>query len=313
MLLRFIALLGLAIWACRCTRKQPKNDIGTWLEQHFPGRFQVMGTQVSDPIRNLSFQVKKSLVAEKADTAVQVEIIWDKRAPHLGIDQSEVEEMAARAETQIKDARAIYASLQASGFERANVGIWRGNVTLLLYDTPTPDFRKTCLKNLEKSAAQWPARDKYGLAVYFLEPHLYQKEESPVKTLDFWRLPSLFLPHASVYLHVDDPIAALNISSLANAWTLHTESKALSDFVQNVAQPAAAEWGKRHLSKPITLLNRWTYEPLKDPTVLGLQMKFPYTYGTLSDDAPVDGCIGGQFLFDAQTFSTLNLCKWNLY
>ena len=194
-----------------------------------------------------------------------------------------------------------------------SLSILQSNTQPLLKKHLAKQYYGTRLKNLEKSAAKWPARDKYGLAVYFLEPHLYQKEDNPVKTLDFWRVPPLFLPYASVYLHADDPIAALNIPSLANAWTLHTESKALSDFVQAVAQPAVEEWGKKHLSKPITFLNRWTYEPLKDKTVLGLQMKFPFTYGTLSDDAPVDGCIGGQFLFDTQTFSTLNLCQWGLY
>lgn len=66
-----LVLIAVSVLILRCTRRETATDtLEYWLEKHFPGRFGLLDTQTEDPIRNLSFQVKRSVVADKSDPLV---------------------------------------------------------------------------------------------------------------------------------------------------------------------------------------------------------------------------------------------------
>lgn len=69
LLFKIAALALILLIFAYCFRKKNSNpNLKSWLEEQYRGRFVVLDTQMSDPIKNLSFKVKNSVVAEKGGT-----------------------------------------------------------------------------------------------------------------------------------------------------------------------------------------------------------------------------------------------------
>ncbi len=127
-LLRILILLALvALIFQRCTRKKkPADNIEAWLEQHFPYRFNVLDTRTVDPIKNFSFQVKKSILADKTDSLLQIEVKYDKRDPGLGLNPADIEPQLARSRANLADGRSLFEALRSAGLSKVSASICKG-------------------------------------------------------------------------------------------------------------------------------------------------------------------------------------------
>lgn len=299
--------LGGIFFACT-RRKSPPDNLAAWLEQHFPGRFEIVDTQTEDPIRNMSFKIKRSVVADKSDPLLQIRLRWDKREPGLGLRPEAVDSGFARARPLLADARSLSDALKAAGLKRVSAGIWNGDAQVLLFEEPTPEYRKQTLNALSTALAQWRAAGRYGLKVQFMEPAVWKTEFGDIVPLAHWVRPDSWQTRNTILLLAlteDEPYEPRDAEQVLR---INTGSERLSQWA-DAARPQAERWAQEHLKPPYAFFtNLVQYEAMEHK--LGASLWFPFTYSAEAvDGAAVDGYVVGQYGLDSGTFERLRLKK----
>lgn len=78
-------------------KKKAPDGLDGWLDLYFPDQFKVIYTLTENPIKQLSFSVKNSVLASKSDSLLQIKIRWDKRVVGLGINKVEIDNSLIKA------------------------------------------------------------------------------------------------------------------------------------------------------------------------------------------------------------------------
>lgn len=303
-----IGIIGLLVLVfTNCYRmKTNEPTLSDWLEEHYPGRFQVLSTNTTNPIRNLSFKVKKSVVAERSDTLVQALVGWDQRDAELGLTTTQIDHLFANAALEIQDARTLFQKLEAGGFKNMATGIHDKIASVLIFDEPTAERRQENLDRLEKAFADWSAADKYDKELLFLEPVEYGKHFQEIAPLSFWAQSTgqymkyvifqLFCPYTRPFIAED----------LKQDWTFNTLSSRFSDYFDQ-AQKAATTWAQEHLERPVTLQDiSENSQDGKDPALMIFQFSFVNTLSEGENSTEeVDGKIMVRFNLDTQSIETV--------
>ena len=241
-----------------CQKKKTSNPgLEQWLEDHFPGRFQIVATENDDAIRNLSFKVKRSIIAEKSAPEVQAQFKYDLRQPGLGLDPAEVEEAFVSARQYWNDASALSKAWQNAGNFPASVGARNGRISLVFYVEPSAAARHDCLDPLKKALQNWkPASSGYDLFVWLSEPGTPGAAILPLKdqleTIGAGRKDLVF----SLLVQLDEPF---QISKLEKEWIFNPDSERFSRYLEQSRQ-AAAEWLQAHPGKPCQWSDLSEYE-----------------------------------------------------
>jgi len=304
-----LGLLALLFYQCK-RKKAPTADLQTWLEIPYPGRFQVLSTTTDDAIRNLSFKVKKSVVAEAANPMVQALLRWDMQAEDFGLTTDEVDGAFANAAAEWQDATAFYEALKKHGFENMAVGIRKGAATVMVFADPTPEARNEQLLNLEKALADWPAASKYDKVLAFVEASELGKDFQGIVPLTYWQ-PSgdHYRKHLvfSVFCRYDRPFSA---RELEREWAFNTEGDRYLVFLEK-AEQAMKAWAKEHYKKPYHLHNVMESDLGGDGSTR-LKFKFPFTnQPTENTDAEFspDGYFVVDFDIDKQAVGAVKFSK----
>jgi hypothetical protein len=299
--LRFL-LPGILLLGCSKKEKPPAN-LTEWLERNFPNRYEVVASHMSDPIRNMSFKVRKSVIADKADTLLQVQVTWDKRDPNLGLSAEDLASRFEAAKKTLANARSLSAALKSAGLAKYSAGIRNGDAVILLYLPPTPKNRKNVLQPLKKAISQWPAASAHGLGIYFMEPSTFRKEFAEIVPLSYWvSLDNRQARNTILSAHFRDP-QLFDPKKGEGIWVLNTESDLLLRWTEQ-ARPVAEKWANTQLKRKIHLLPTSEQEPLRKK--LGVRLSFPYAYGPQETDKAA-AYVVGEFLLDKNVFEPLKI------
>lgn len=304
----FIGALILLAVVAGCRRKKPNTStLSGWLEVNYPGRFTVMSTEISDPVRNLSFQVKNSVVAENSDTLVQTIVHWDKRQPDLGITKSGIDSAFVKAARETKDARALLDALHNAGFEHIAAGIYRGTASVMLYEEPTPVRRKECLAGIAQALSNWPALSEYDLEISFQEPYndgVEFKGVAPVSYLA--QSGSLPLKQKIFILNCQQPFT-FDAKKSEKEWLFNTNSQRMDAFIEQARQAAEA-WRDQHV-KNATILSISEYSH-PEPNDTHVNLKFFINFKKHSTDPDqADGAISCDVNVDTKTVEQIKQVK----
>lgn len=308
LVLRILILLAVSVFLFHCVRKKKEPDtLEGWLERHFPYRMKIVDTYTENPIRNLSFSKKKSVVADRSDSLLQILIRWDKREPAIGITKEEVNQLFAKAKTELEDARSLHALLKSSGMEKISTCIHLGDARILLYEQPAPEHRKSILENIKPVLAKWPPAKRYGLWIEYMEPESYRAEFEDIVPLalwlraDNWLLRNMILSIALAEGYEFDP------DKLQKQWQFNTESNRLIKWLEQ-ARPLAQEWAKSHIRKPLVFASEAEYQALEK--ALGAEFRFPFYEGAKPPDSSnYSGYILGDYFLDGERFENLRQSK----
>jgi hypothetical protein len=299
-----VALIAGFLFFCCGRKKKAAPNISDWLELHFPNRFDVVETQISDPIRNLSFKVKTSIVAEKADPLSQIEIKWDKRKPDLGITATAIDSLFETSRRELADARDLLALLRNAGFEKSAASIRNGDATVLLFENPSAENRKRALNALKTAFSGWPAAPNYGLWISFMEPASFQAEFTDIVPLTHWLRPDRWQSSKTVvYLGVAAGYE-FDVRKLGEEWLFNTESERAGQWVEQ-AWPVAEQWAATHFQKKVVLEPQTEFYPWGD--TLGMRMKIPFKF---AENEPRAGYISVDFLLDGEVFKNLKVVDY---
>jgi len=313
-LLGKIFLVGLALFLFGCFRKKnAAPSLAGWLEQHFPGRFQIVNTYTSDPIRHLSFQVKRSVVAERSQPLVQAVFHWDKRQPDVWMSVSAVDSAFAKAAAELPDAQAFQSALKTAGFERVSVGIHRGTAQVLIFEEPTPEHRRHSLKLVKNALAHWSAGAGYDLHLTYVEPAEYGVHFQEIVPLDYWETPgSLQLGRIIFWQSCRQPYQ-FDPAKMERDWQFNTDSKRFEQHIEQ-ARNLTKEWAAEHLKQPYTLLATAEFGQDERHTTQ-VEFKFPYTTEPLKEGSEgaseehISGYLVTRYDVDNRTFSPVKNSK----
>lgn len=303
-LLRLLLMFFFGFLLFACTRKKkPNPNLADWLERHFPNRFTIVDTRTVDPIRNLSFQVKKSIVAEKSDSLLQIEIKWDKRSEDLDISPAGVEQLVESSKLELSAARELFSVLKKTGFEKVSTGIWLDNAHVLVFENPTPEARKRVLKNLKTAFADWPAAKNYGLFLSFMEPSAYQTDFVDIAPLGHWTRLDRWQSHKTTVFLIAPLGFDFKIPTLEKEWRMNMESERLTQWLDK-SRLVAERWAEAHFQKKVIFEPRAEDSPLRGK--LGAAFRLPFHF---SENEENGGYIVGDFMLDGETFENLKFSK----
>lgn len=267
-------LLMLSVSAC--FRKKPGiGNLKDWLEMHYPGRFEVLSTGPDDAIRNLSFKVKKSLVAEKSDPLVQVQLKWDKRETGFGLTTAKVDSAFAQAKTFSKDAYELLSLLKKQGFDNMAAGIQNWTAMVLLFETSTPESRQERLRQLENAFSAWPKSGSYGKEVLLMEPAVKTELPGEILPLSYFLDGNGQFRKQATYSFYLPQNQELETENAAEIWQYNTLNDQFSPVFEQ-ARSAMEAWAKKNVRQPYFLMETSEYEEISQQP-LQYRFKFPFT------------------------------------
>lgn len=302
--LAFALLISFTVFGC-FRKKKPSPNLEDWLQTHFPNRFDIVDTQTEDVIRNLSFKVKKSVIAERADSLVQIQVRYDKRDADLGLDPQSIAPQIEIAKREVDDARALFAALQNAGCQKISASIRHGDAAIMVFENPTPEARKQVLEKVITALKQWPAAGNYGLWLAFMEPQFYHQEFGDIIPLKHWVRPDNWQrANMTVFLQAKQGYA-LNVRQLEKNYEFNIESDRQLQMLER-ARPIALQWAEAHLKRKLVASSQTEYGALKGN--LGTTFTFSFTE-TTDENAPVLCRVEGDFLLDEDVFKHLRLAR----
>jgi hypothetical protein len=304
-LISLLLLLAVLLFFA-CTRK--KKTIGNlteWLEKYHPGRFEIAITQTRDPIRQLSFKAKKSVLSDKNDPLLQIQVYYDKREPDLALDPESIEPLLKLARQELKDARELFAALRAAGLQKVSAGVYRGEAIVLAFENPTIAQRNQFSQNLVKALANWPAAQNYGLRLYFMEPTAYEQAFKDIVPLVHWVSDGPWQRSKSMLYQSIEKVKDLNPEKINQAWQFNPDSERFGPILDQ-AEPLAKQWASKHFGKNNLFIIQTQYAVLNQKP--GLELSFSMAESE-EEDAPILGLVAGDYWFDDDQFHHWRLLK----
>ncbi|MCB0707481.1 MAG: hypothetical protein KDC34_19335 [Saprospiraceae bacterium] len=314
LIIKVLVLSSLLLFFASCIRKKAEiNNLQDWLEKHFPGRFQVLSTESDEAIRKMSFQVKKSVVAETASPLVQVQLKWDKRQPDFNLSPELVEAYFSKAQIAQTDAAALNQILKTHGFVNYSVGLKTGTATVLLFENSQPETRQEYLAQLEKVFANWPQLENYDKEILLMESGSESAIQDEILPLSYFLQNNGQYRNQvefSVYSAYDQVFTEKEYSG---KWQFNTQSQRFS-AAYSQAYAAMEIWAKEHVRKPYSMLEFSEYEEISQEP-LAYRFKFAFTYENPDAAAALDvlaepnGYFIVDFDIDRQTVLKINISQ----
>ena len=294
------------------SKKTKITHIKDWLEKEYPNRFDVLDNYTKDIIRNLSFSVKGSIVAEKSNPLIQADLPWDKRQIEIGLSKTLVDNAFANAHQAYKDALLLHKLLNENGLTEIAVGVDKRTVKVLIFAEPTPKQRQNSLVLLEKSFAEWQKEEARNIEIYYLEPNGKDTSLNEIVPLIYWTNGYVEFQKNMLYWIACYAIDKFSAKKLVHDWNFNTESRRFTSSVEK-AREEAQKWASEHIKRPFTLLNSAEFDqPYSDRDVVNI--RFPLVYQLLKEENKdimkyVDGYISMDYHVEEKVFKQIKLVK----
>ncbi len=304
---KIFILLAICLLLVQCVRKKKNTEnLESWLKVHYQEKLKVIETHSDNIIRNWSFKVKKSVIADSNDSLLQIQIKWDAREPGLGISKEEIDRQFDKARIELQDAKSLFEELKASGMTSFSAGIQYGDAYILVFKPATPEQRQQDLRTIKKACDSWKKTNIYNLWIQLMEPAGFQKEFGDIIPLAHWvRLDSWHSRNMILSLNKEAGFD-FDLPSMDKEWQFNTESDLLLKWIEK-SRPLAESWAKSHIKKHVEFNAEVAYESLNE--MLGAKLRYPFHNAGTSDSAAVDGYVEGDYLFDRDSFQNIKFAK----
>jgi hypothetical protein len=278
--MRFL-LTGSVLVCClymfaQCRRKSQPLNIESWLEFSYPDRFQILQTNTADIIGNLSFSVKRTIIAESSNPLIQVKIMWDKREKDLALSRPKVDEAIAAAHRKYGDAQSLIDILKTSGLKDFSVSINEGVAMVLIFAEATRDHRQKTLTILEGCFAVWRKKQEYNVNISYVEPEVKGKDFEVYVPLIYWLQSESEFRKNNIYWTTCTYSETFSADKVSKKWVYNTDCDRFSTCLDD-AQFHAETWARNNIKQPITISNLTKLDQTS-PNINIINVKFPFTY-----------------------------------
>jgi hypothetical protein len=265
----------------QCQKKPKSPNISDWLEKEYPNRFQVLDTYTDDIIRNLSFSIKHSIVAEKSNPLVQAKLHWNANFEDLKITREIVDSTFIDAKKDFEDAQTLYKILQNQGLTGISISIKNGSAMVLIFAEPTPEHRKKSLELLERGFNQWAKTKDYDISISYEEPSENGKHFKEIVPLLYWYQSSAEYMGMLLYSTFSLAEKTFSAKEMDKYWQYNTESNRFKQCIEQ-ARKEAEKWAAEHIKRPFTLLKTTdSRQNEKNKTLVNI--KFPIVYNPIKE------------------------------
>ncbi|MBK9336880.1 MAG: hypothetical protein IPM98_09950 [Lewinellaceae bacterium] len=298
--------LMLSLFSCFRKKTAPET-VGAWLEQQFPGRFDV---QVSNlKMLDLPAQFKgekRAAVADKADQEVQFFLNWQKGVDGLGLDVEAVTRAHEYAKTEVATARAWQERLQNAGLEKFSVGVVDKALIVQVFGEPSAAIRDgsaaTIRRALNDRQDQFPER----VFIEIMEPVAFHTEFRDIIPRGHWEIGTGWQRNNLILSWCME-----SGSDAAAVWEYNPESGRSSRYHTDAFQQAKA-WADKNLRKPFFMDSDQmvAYDgapPKARKKGPAISFSFPYFDKKPGEDAEPQGYIIGIYYPDEQVFTDVHV------
>jgi hypothetical protein len=302
----FLALFNL--FGC-FGKKPPKPSFEAWLEQNFPGQFEVLSTSSNFNLKDYYLGKRTSLLADKSDPDVQFALRWLKSPPDFGLTKAEVQAALDSCRANVAQARALLNLLKTNGFDKISVSASGPNAYLMAFAEPTSAQRLETLAQLKTALAGQPDWAERTFWVMLMEPTAYQTEFRDIIPGWHWERPDGWQRNKCI---MENQINDLRqpIAALMRGWTVSTVSDHTEVF-RAEAHRQALVWAEKKLPKPFYLEPAHLVQMERDERdPLAIHYHFPVhptqpdsLEGTVENS--IIGYVSGIYQTDDKTFTRI--------
>lgn len=288
-------------------KKSPPTTVGPWLEQHFPGRFSVLNSNLKMLDVMAQFRgEKRALVADNSDAEVQFFLNWEKGIESLGLDTQTVTDACEHAKAEVAVAREWLGRLQKAGLNRFSVGVVDETLTVQVFGEPS---RPVCEKTVATvRTALKDRKDQFPARVFFeiMEPAAYQTEFQAIIPRGHWEVGTGWQRKNLILSWRMEPDAGTT-----PVWSVNPESGRCSQYREAAFRQAKA-WADKHLPKPFFMdadqMAAYDQTPANaGGKVPAIGFSFPYFDKDLAGDSDSEpqGYVYGVYYPEEQTLTEI--------
>jgi len=267
-----------------CFSKKKKENLDSWLEQKFPGKYEVL-----DNHRSLMDRIKynmkvRAIVGSKEEPEIQFIIDWHKDTAGLGITPEEVEDKFLESKNNIARAREIFQQLNKNDSSKISIGVLEDAAYFLIYMDPEKSTREKYLQEILGMLEAENGHPQTNIFIEFMEDSAYHQKFKDIVPAGYWaRIDSYHQLNKTVSLDFEWK-QGLSIDTLMHHWTVNTESNRSSVYREK-AFVLAQSWAEKNLSKPYYLEpDQMVYYELDQENPMAIHFHFPYF-----TEKPVEG------------------------
>ncbi|MEP6795537.1 MAG: hypothetical protein ABJB16_14505 [Saprospiraceae bacterium] len=304
-----ILALLLSIFSC-FGKKEKKDNLDSWLNQHFPDHFEVINNRHDLQPKNLILKKITSVVAAKDDPEVQFVLMWFKDKEDLGLTTIEVQSAFEHSKRETAESRQLLAELIKHGATFTSVCVIDDAAYFLVYANPSAENRGKYLQQIISTLDEMPDHNQTSIWIEFMEDSAYHREFKDIIPKGYWdRVDSYHERHKIVSLYFDWT-PKIKPDQLLSPWTINVKS-GRSETYRADAFRAASQWAEKNISGPFYLEPDQMVEfEVDDKNHMAIHFHFPYFPAKPAEDnedkeAGRIGYISGVYQVDNRTFSKI--------
>ncbi|MFN0014399.1 MAG: hypothetical protein ACKVU2_07605, partial [Saprospiraceae bacterium] len=176
----------LSIFSC-FRKKTPPENLEGWLENRFPGQFevQVSNLKMLDVMAQFRGE-KRALVADKSDPDVQFFLNWEKGVEGLGLDEQELTIAHEHARAEVATARTWLDRLRGEYLEKRSVGALDASLIVQVFGEPTAVLRERVLGIVQAATAGNAQPSPEAVFLEIMEPAAFGTEYHGIIPRGHW-------------------------------------------------------------------------------------------------------------------------------
>ena len=306
-----VSLFGLI--GCLMKKKEKKENLESWLETNFPGQLQIDRSLRDFHPKHFYEKKVTSLISDINDPEVQLELVWYKDDPNLGLVTEDVSATYEARKAEKAKAMAWLSKMKEAGLQKVSVGVIEMALYVMPYGEPTPEARKNTLQQIFSVLQKENSSDQTSIWVEWMEDSAYQKEIKDIIPFGYWRRKDSYHDDNKLFSVDFEWKDGLEASVVNTGWEFNGKSNRSMEFLKQ-AYVDARKWADTHGEKSsyVEPTQMVSYEvdgenPLTIHYSFPLHKTMPDT--TIVDRPDTDEYITGVFDVDKRTFTDIQKVK----
>lgn len=252
----------LAFLLSDCFQQKPAPDtIESWLEQTFPGQFQVENAYLEMPAYSIpTDSMWQALLTDKSNPEIQFRLFWKEGIPDFGLRPEQVQETHEYAEECVGKSHELYKLLNSYHLDSFSVCIIDYRMIYIqVFAAPAPANREriyAAIKNAFIAKGEGPDTQ---ITIEIMEPSAYRTKYQELIPSGHWLLYPDWQKEneiMSICFHWKNATTTL---PYYGSWKANPVSKHSVQYREN-ARRLAQGWAAKHIPTPIFLDSGYSLE-----------------------------------------------------
>lgn len=245
-------LLGAAFIGSGCQPSKKQMDLQEWLDQEFPGEWkEEFGLRDLHP-KHWGTKKTTSYLTSRKDSLVQMQVVWYKAEPGLGIDRTTFEASAKSSHDDVAHGKEMLQRALDAGCERFSIAMIDSALYLLFFTEGNKEQRAASMKAAQAMLATPISFPVTQIWIEFVEPEARGVHFNEIVPFNYWTIQRGYHDQHQ-WLRIPLTPEELNdIDALSGRWELNAVAKRVS-ALRDKAYEKASEWADKNLESNLKL------------------------------------------------------------